>query len=376
MWISLGVFWCIMNNMNSFLSNIRIAIFLGLIFIPVGFSHALTSAQISKKTNASYTRVFYYQEGKNAIKSFNANLNSIDVLAPQIYSFNSKGKLVGNPNADVLITARDNGIKVMPLVTNGSFGQASLETILNHPENQDAYIAQLVTEARKYDYWGWQLDFEQMDLSYRDKFSSFVKKFGDTMRREGLVSSVAVIAQVSENPADYPKNLWQRIIGVYDYKALADSTDFISLMSYDDPESKGPVARYSWMEKVIKHSLTLIPAEKLSLGVPLYYWKWDDATGKLVGIGGYSGMKTTLNTYKVTKGYSETEQAPYIKYAKAKKKYTIWYEDGKSIGKKLDLITKNNLHGFSAWALGLETPDVHKVIVSKAFNIKDLSLKK
>ena len=362
--------------MKSFLSHSCLFFLLSTLFVPFFSANALTSDQISKKTTASYTRIFYYQEGKNAIKSFNDNLSSIDVLAPQIYSFNSSGKLVGNPNADILVKASDNGIKVMPLVTNGGFGQASLETILNHPENQDVYISSLITEAKKYNYWGWQLDFEQMDLSYRDKFSYFVKKFGDAMRREGLTSSVAVIAQVSENPEDYPKNLWQRIIGVYDYASLAKSTDFISVMSYDDPESKGPVARYSWLQKVVSHSLTLVPAEKLSLGIPLYYWKWDDARGKLVGIGGYSGIKTTLNKYKTTKGYSVEYQAPYIKYKVKKTKYTIWYENGKSVGKKLDLITKNNLHGFSAWALGLESPDIHKTILSKGFNPQDLSLKK
>lgn len=362
--------------MKSFLAHSRFFLVVGLLFTPTYFLHALTADQISQKTTAGYTRIFYYQEGKNARASFKSSLNSIDIFAPQTYSFNSSGNLVGSIKSDLLKIAKNNGIKVMPLVTNGSFGQTSLGVILNHPENQDIYIALLVGEAKKYNYYGWQIDFEQMDLSYRDKFSAFVKKFGDTMKREGLASSVAVIAQVSENPDDYPKNLWQRIIGVYDYKSLAESTDFISLMSYDDPESKGPVARYSWLEKVVAHSLTLIPAEKLSLGIPLYYWKWDDTTGKLVSIGGYSGIKTTLATYKVTKDYSTEHQAPYIKYTKAKKKYTIWYENGKSIGKKLDLITENNLHGFSAWALGLESPDIHNVIVSKAFEPKEFSLKK
>ena len=342
--------------------------------MPIDSANAITPSQISTKTKAGFTRVFYYQEGKNARASFKANLNSIDVFAPQTYSFNSSGNLVGSVKPDLLEISKVNNIKVMPLVTNGAFSQASLKTILDNPQRQDVYIRLLVVEAKKFGYWGWQLDFEQMDLSYRDKFSDFVKKFGEAMKKEGLVSSVAVIAQVSENPSDYPKNLWQRIIGVYDYKSLANSTDFISLMSYDDPESKGPVARYTWLKKVIDHSLTLVPAKKLSLGIPLYYWKWDDKTGKLVSIGGYSGIKTTLNSYKVTKGYSEEEHAAYIKYTKAKKKYTIWYEDGRSIAKKIDLISIYKLHGFSAWALGLEGPDVQKMIANKGFNTPDLTV--
>jgi len=358
---------------NSFLFS-AFFIIASILSTPINFVDALTADQISKKTKASYTRVFYYQEGKNARASFVANINSIDIFAPQTYSFNSTGKLVGSVKADLLILAKENNIKVMPLVTNGAFSQASFKNILDNPKNQDIYIALLIGEAKKYGYWGWQLDFEQMDLSYRDKFSVFVKKFGDRMKKEGLISSVAVIAQVSEKPEDYPKNLWYRIIGVYDYKSLAESTDFISLMSYDDPESKGPVARYSWMEKVVAHSLTLIPAEKLSLGIPLYYWKWDDATGKLVGIGGYSGIKTVFEKYGVQKGYSEKEKVPYLKYIVGGKKYTLWYEDGRSVSEKINLITKNNLHGFSAWALGLEGPDVQKMIANKGYNTVDLTI--
>jgi spore germination protein YaaH len=67
------------------------------------------------------------------------------------------------------------------------------------------------------------------------------------LQKNNLKLSVAVIAQVSENPDDYPNNLWQRIIGVYDYSRLSFSSDFISIMSYDDPNSIGPVAGYAWL---------------------------------------------------------------------------------------------------------------------------------
>ena len=49
----------------------------------------------------------------------------------------------------------------------------------------------------------------------------------------GLVSSVAVVAQVSENPSDYKAGLWDKVIGAYDYQALGASVDFVSLMSYE-----------------------------------------------------------------------------------------------------------------------------------------------
>ena len=168
--------------------------------------------------------------------------------------------------------------------------------------------------------------------------------------------------QISQNPDDYPRDLWQRVIGVYDYAALASSTDFISMMSYDDPFSKGPIARYSWLKQVIDYSLQSIPKEKLSLGIPLYMWRWDTEREKIVGIGGYKNIKMVIAGHKVTYGYSAVEQAPFIRYVAKKKSYTIWYENAKSVSKKLELIAEYGLHGFSAWALGLETPDIHSVV--------------
>lgn len=308
------------------------------------------------------TRVFYYRDNENARQSLYRNYGSIDILAPQSYAINGEGKLESEMNRDVVDFALLHGVKVMPLVTNKGFSQIAIKATLDDPNKQDEIIRGLVAEAHKQGYYGWQIDFEQMDETYKDKFTSFVAMFGKGMKEAELASSVAVIAKISDKPEDYKKNLWHKLIGVYDYSALASSTDFVSVMSYDDPESKGPVARYSWLVKVIEYTKSRISAEKISLGIPLYYWKWDDRTQKLVGIGGSEGIETAKQKYKVTIGYSATEKAPYMHYVQNKRNYTLWFENAESIGEKLKLISRYNLLGFSAWALGLEMPIVHQAI--------------
>ena len=143
----------------------------------------------------------------------------------------------------------------MPLVVNKGFSSSGVDTFLNDTNAQQQAISALVTEAQTQGYEGYQLDFEQIDASDRFKYDAFVKSFGVAMEAAGLVSSVAVIAQISQDSADYPKNIWQSIVGAYDYPSLASSTDFISLMSYDDPFSKGPVTGYSWLKKVLAYRL-------------------------------------------------------------------------------------------------------------------------
>jgi spore germination protein len=184
----------------------------------------------------------------------------------------------------------------------------------------------------------------------------------EEFKKNNLILSIAVIAQVSEKPEDYENNLWQNLIGVYDYKTLAENSDFVSVMAYDDPESRGPVAEMSWLKRALEHSLKLIPASKLSLGIALYYWKWDDKTGKLVETGGRKGINNVLKKYKYVYHYSAKHEVPYLTYKVKGRPYTLWYENAKSVKKKFDLIKKYKLHGFSAWALGLELTNIYPQI--------------
>jgi spore germination protein YaaH len=317
----------------------------------------------SEAATLKYERLFYYVEGKNARKSFFANAKVIDIFAPQNYMVDKNGYLIGAVKPDLLAFAKKNKIAVMPLLTNGAFNATTSREFLDSKVGQEILINNLILEAKDFGYIGWQIDFEQMDLSYRDKFSEFIERTYVVFQKNNLKLSVAVIAQISENPADYPNNLWQRIIGVYDYSRLSYSSDFISIMSYDDPYSIGPVAGYAWLQKVIDFSLTKIQPEKISLGLAFYYWQWRDIDGKRTGIGGNEGIQNVLKKYKVTFHFDEIEQAPYFHYwSKDGKGYTIWYENAKSIGQKIALLKKYKLKGFSAWALGLELSSVYTVM--------------
>lgn len=351
-----------MSSCGNFLKHIfKIITLSAIVFAFTGIVFLNASAAAESRPH-NYLRIFYFRDGRLARESLFTYPSSIDVLAPQSYSFNSSGRLLGGINATVLSFAKKNKIKIMPLVTNGNFSKAGYQAILDDPIKQDLSIKSLINEAKNKGYWGWQLDFEQMDVSYRYKYSAFAGKTFEALKKNNLVFSVAVMAQVSSNPNDYPNDLWPKTIGVYDYAALAASADFISVMSYDDPESEGPVVKYSWLKRVLDYSLKFIPNEKLSMGIPLYYWQWNNATGARIGIGGRRGIYNVFNKRKVSTYYSADLEAAYLTYWQRAKQYTIWYENARSVAKKIELIKQYQLHGFSAWALGLELPSIYGVI--------------
>lgn len=348
--------------MTSFLNLKKITALLvciPLIFFNTSPVFAKTVVKPKPAPLPHYTRLFYYTGGPKAQKAFTTHPSSIDIFAPQTYEVTINGDLVGSVNPEMLAFAHAHAIKVVPLLTNTGFGERGYQSILNDQNKQTALINALVTAAKDNGYAGWQFDFEQMDASYRDSFSAFVQRTYTVMKMNSLSLSVAVIAKISDDPNEYPAGLWQKLIGVYDYDRLAQNTDFLSIMSYDDPYSKGPVAQYPWLEKVITYSLLHIPKEKISLGIPFYYWQWDATTGKRIGIGGRTGIEKITAKHKVAFHYDPIMQAPYFVYKEKGADRIVWYENQKSVAAKVALVRKYGLGGTSAWALGLELPTVY-----------------
>lgn len=307
-----------------------------------------------------YQRLFYYREGPNAKLSLMSHASSIDILAPQTYALSASGILSGSVAKDVLDFAKLHHIKVMPLVTNASFSRTAAHALLTDTRAQTSAITAMVLEARDRGFAGWQFDFEQVDATDRVAYTAFIHRAYTAFKAKGLTTSVAVIAKISDNPSDYKAGLWDNLIGVFDYSALAKYTDFISIMSYDAPDSTGPIAPFPWYEKVTTYALAHIPNNKISLGIPTYYWQRSDATGKIVGIGGVTGINNVFAKYRPTVTYDSTQEAPALHYTGASNmRYTLWYENARSVAAKVAVVTDNHLQGVSLWVLGLELPSIY-----------------
>jgi spore germination protein YaaH len=120
-------------------------------------------------------KIFYFREGKNARASLFAHGDAIEVLAPQSYSFGTTGDLKGGIAQDILDFTKINKIKVMPLITNTAFNKVAAHAFLDSTKEQDKAIQAMVKEAKKNNYWGWQVDFEQVGVEYKEEFSHFIE---------------------------------------------------------------------------------------------------------------------------------------------------------------------------------------------------------
>ncbi len=307
-------------------------------------------------------KIFYMSQRKEkeGIESLKTNADKIDILAPQFYAVSSELKLVGGLDEDLQKEIKETGVKVMPLITNAGFKQSVMHNLLLSAEAQDNVIESLAKEAEDQNYIGWQFDFENISYLDKDLYSSFIEKTAKYLHENGLILSVAAVTR----SVDYEDtNAFKNWSGVFDYARIADAVDFISMMTYDDPNSFGPVASLPFINRILDYVKDKIPPEKLSFGIPLYHWEWSiNPFKKVVASGTYAKLSYIKDNYWHVSSYDSYLGASWMSYFYQNKQYMVWLQDKQSFSNKLDVIKQNNFRGFSAWVLGIEDPGIWSAI--------------
>lgn len=304
----------------------------------------------------------YLYGGYDYIELVERTNGALNEVSPSYFDLNSDGSLKLNTVDFKLVnTMHEKGMTVVPFLSNHwdrSLGRKALK-------NREALANQIVQAINKYNLDGVNVDLENLTESDRANYVDLVR-----LLREKLPANKTVAVAVAPNPNGW-KNGWQ---GSYDYKKLAEYSDYIMLMAYDEHYEggeAGPVASIEFVEKSIEYALKYVDNSKLVLGIPFYgrYWK----NGEDVGGYGVTSTKieSIISKYSSVVTFDEAYQSPKavitikngeicpVINGKALKAgtYTFWYENEESITKKLELVKKYDLKGSGSWSLGQENAD-------------------
>lgn len=326
----------------------------------LGIGLVLMSILILPQNAFAGEGLFYFFNNTYGYTNFKKNYKEVDVIAPQVYTVGYDLKVKEPSNTKILKEAKRKKVKTVPLLVNANFDKVLMSSILLDKDAQDKIIEFMIDEAEKYDFAGWQFDFENINHLDREMYVDFVAKTYKEMKKHDLEFSIAVIPRSRDYDATSSNQDWS---SGYDFEELALYSDYLSLMSYDDPNSVGPVASLPYTKKILDYMLTQVSAEKMSLGIPLYCWKWNNTINGRVGS---TTHKLAAKEYKKGKDkdkvYDEKLGATSYNYSYKGFDYSIWCEDEKSIEAKLDLIEEEGLRGFSAWAIGQEPTWLWKIL--------------
>lgn len=320
--------------------------------------------------------VFYVlrDQSQQALQSISANKNLVNTIIFQAYVIDDKGTVSGKLDNTIIDYANKMHIPLMPMITNSNFDDKKTHQFLSDTTAQIKALDFLVAECKKYHFYGVQFDFEMIPLKDKSLLTSFYVNAADIFHKNNFKVSFAIAPTLMDNnfPTAYQKKLYSVWQGAYDFKKLGEASDFVTVMAYDQHgigTIPGAVASLPWVELVIKHAISLIPADKISLGIPTYSGLWYMSevahTNRITMLYGSLNFKTLqyiITKYQPRIFWDDLNKVHYSFYdASGLNKY-IFIEDAKSFQAKYDLAKKYKLRGVSVFRLGIEDPAIWAVL--------------
>lgn len=290
------------------------------------------------------------------------------------YEVNEDGSLTTIDDTEIIKQAREAGVAPMMVITNlskeGGFSSDLVKTILNDKGIKATLTKNILDTLKNKNYYGLDIDFEYIYPQDRENYNDFLRNITKTLNDQGYTVTTALA----------PKEKGDKIGVLYeahDYPVHGELVDHVIIMTYEWGYTYGPpqaVAPANEVRKVIEYAITVIPNEKIFMGVPNYGYDWT-----LPYVKG-TAAKTITNTEAVDIArreggeikYDTIALSPYFNYYDdLEKEHVVWFEDARSIYDKLAISDYYDLGGVSYWTINKYFPQ-NWLVLKSLFDIKKL----
>lgn len=186
---------------------------------------------------------------------------------------NSQGIVSGSiPSRLLPLIEKWPHIKWFLTVRNDGYESIFRALVLNTGGAQDTFISEI---HRILDACPWaagiDLDLERGPDDLRNQVTELFKRIYQSVKTRPSQNRVHVdLPPKQGNHTPY----WEES---FDYAALAPYFDSCAIMSYGfawSGSSPGPISPLSWVEETYNYAVTVIPKEKIFMGIPAYGYRW------------------------------------------------------------------------------------------------------
>ena len=293
-------------------------------------------------------------------------------LTPFTYGITAEGGLVPLEDEALLAAAERYGVTpwmhLSTLTEAGNFSSELGQQLLGDPERQAALIQAVEETMLAKGYRGLDVDFEYLPGALAQAYAAFIGALRWRLAPYGYPVTVAVAPKVF---GSQPGLLYEG----HDYPALGAAADFVLLMTYEWGYTYSPpmaVAPLPQVRQVLSYALSVIPAEKLYLGVPTYGYDWPLPYVQGMTRATSLSPQTALalaRQYGAEIRYDQTAQAPWFRYRENGRDHEVWFEDARSAQARLDLAAETGVAGLGLWNLMRPFPQLF-LLLNSGFTIE------
>jgi len=309
------------------------------------------------KENPFVRAAFYSpwsQPAHISLRNYAGKLNSI---FPEWF-FVGDGALGLKSNLDTfgLNLMQKNNLKIYPVVSNFSatkqdFDGRLVRPLLHNAEIRDRFIQKLRDSLVTHDFQGVNIDFEEINENDPKYLVDFMEALYKTLHP---LKKLVTIDVTPENDD-------------YDYDKLANWSDYIVLMAYDqhyDESIPGPVSGQKWVEQAMDVAAKDIPSGKIILGLAGYGYDWP-RSGRAESISypqaldraeenhaeiAFDGESYNLHFTYTTKDVPENGNGDQPQDVQ----HEVWFNDAATIYNTVRFADEYGAAGTVLWRMGVE----------------------
>lgn len=271
------------------------------------------------------------------------------------YEANADGTLRTIDDEPLIAAAREQNVAPMMVLTNlaeqGGFSSDVASDILQDTAVQERLLDAVQAVLEEKEYYGLDIDFEYVYENERELYNAFLERVAARFRPLGYRLTSAVAPKLSGEQQG-------RLYTAHDYAAHGRLMDAVIVMTYEWGYLYGPplpVSPIGPVEQVIAYAASVMPPEKILMGMPNYGYDWTLPYQEGVPARSITNQQalSIARQHGANIQYDEEAQAPFFTYYDAQgREHIVWFEDARSDLARLRLVEEYGLAGVSYWTIG------------------------
>ncbi len=314
----------------------------------------------STPVSALTVSAWLYSKDTASVADLEKEAHHLTAVCPTWYTIGSSGSISSDAQAAVIRLARERGVALVPLFRNAGFDPLIARMVLESPGSRRNMAGRILALVLEHDYAGANIDFEGPFGAYRDKFTDFTAQLATLLHAEGKQVTVNVGPQL-QPLSGIPVSSWA---APYDYRALAQVCDAVVLMAYSKSDQlPGSLSPLWWVRDATAFAREQVASGKLVVGQSFYgrHWIVNGSTVTHTDLT-QEGAEALLARTGAPLLRPASDATPRFTWQDSLGRHIVHYEDGVSLGAKLQAVLAHGVAGFSFWRLGQEKPTQWDVI--------------
>lgn len=283
------------------------------------------------------------------------------------YRITTDCKLIDINDEDVIRTAKSYGVAtymlVTPLSDSGSESMEVVQRMLTDEACQDQLIQNILVILKEKEYYGFNIYTPGLLPGEQQPYIDFVAKLTPVLNAEGY----PVLVTFSPSGIELQTGT---VVSEQFYTKISKVVNGVRLLDYNfGYTTKTPLADrpYETISSLLGVIVTLIPPEKISLGISSVGYVWElpyvEGESRAYSISSSSVIKLAATVGAVIR-FDEVSKQAYFYYGEHNQ-YLVRFGDARSIDALLKLVPQYGLNGAGLWSIMSYFPQMWLVINSQ-----------